>query len=167
MTVEDIYYIGQTIAVLAIVGSLIILIVQMRQSNKLARNAANREQSEAIVHASSVFVANPDLADLCVRADKDPHSLTEAEMLRYTTLRLSLWRTWEWLHRQHKEGMVERDLWEAHKLQLRFALAGPGAKVVWARVRPVFTQEFQVFFDELASPTGDPPSKSHDEEDPR
>ncbi|MEP3051923.1 MAG: hypothetical protein ABJP48_04180 [Erythrobacter sp.] len=43
MNLEEIYYIGQTIAVVAILGSLLAIWFQMRQSQKMERASAQRE----------------------------------------------------------------------------------------------------------------------------
>ena len=48
MPLENIYYIGQTIAVIAILGSLFVLIFQVRQANMLTRVAAVREQIDGL-----------------------------------------------------------------------------------------------------------------------
>lgn len=161
MTLENVYYIGQTIAVVAILGTLIILIVQLRQANKLARNAANREQIASMHAATRLFIDNPDIADLWIRGNKDVLGLTEAERLRYASLRLSLWRLWEALYTQHRDGLVDEDLWEAHLVQARMALNEPGAKAVWAIAKPTFTKNFQAFFDNLlASPINIPSNEA-------
>ena len=40
MTLENIYFVGQTFAVFAILGTLLALIYQLRQSNSTARKMA-------------------------------------------------------------------------------------------------------------------------------
>lgn len=47
MTLENIYYVGQTIAVFAILGTLIMLMVQMRQANRLAHRRRRATRSRA------------------------------------------------------------------------------------------------------------------------
>ncbi|MEO1610448.1 MAG: hypothetical protein AAFR90_14175 [Pseudomonadota bacterium] len=52
MTLETIYYIGQTIAVVAILGSLIAIFLQQRQANKISR--VENSQSLSLVYADSL-----------------------------------------------------------------------------------------------------------------
>ena len=52
MTLETIYYIGQTIAVVAILGSLIAIFLQQRQANKISRT--ENSQSLSMVYADSL-----------------------------------------------------------------------------------------------------------------
>lgn len=42
MTLENIYYIGQTLAVIVIIATLIALLIQTRQTNALARAETSR-----------------------------------------------------------------------------------------------------------------------------
>ncbi len=44
MSLESIYYLGQTIAVMAILGFLAGILFQMRQTNRLARARASMEE---------------------------------------------------------------------------------------------------------------------------
>ena len=55
MTLEEIYYVGQTIAVIAIVGSLFALIAQNHAAQKLVRDAAVRNQVEGLQSISRLF----------------------------------------------------------------------------------------------------------------
>lgn len=48
MTLEDINYIAQTVGVVAILGTFVALLIQMRQTNRLLRNQAKRTQIEGI-----------------------------------------------------------------------------------------------------------------------
>lgn len=152
MTLENIYYVGQTIAVFAILGTLIILVIQMRQANRLARSTANQFQIDAMKSGAKMFVDAPDLMDVCLRGNKAPQDLSGTEFGQYVVMRMTLWRTWEGMHQQHLAGMVDPELWEAHLMQAKIALAEPGARAVWALTRPVFTKTFQQFYEAMMPP---------------
>ena len=57
MTLETIYYIGQTVAVVAIVASLVAIYWQQREANKMARveNAAGLSSNYAELKGSEPF----------------------------------------------------------------------------------------------------------------
>jgi hypothetical protein len=44
MILEDINYIAQTVGVVAILGTFVAVLIQMRQTNRLLRNQAKRAQ---------------------------------------------------------------------------------------------------------------------------
>ena len=46
MTLEEINYIAQTVGVIAILGTFVAVLIQMRQTNRLLRNQAKRDQIE-------------------------------------------------------------------------------------------------------------------------
>ena len=48
MTLEDLNYIAQTVGVVAILGTFVAVLIQMRQTNRLLRNQAKRAQIEGI-----------------------------------------------------------------------------------------------------------------------
>jgi len=67
MTLEAIYYIGQTIAVAAILVSLVAIWFQMRQSQKMERAAAQRELLLRVSEWSREFTASGDDGDNYIR----------------------------------------------------------------------------------------------------
>ena len=90
MTLESIYYIGQTISVVAIFASLGILILQNRQSqkqmeeaNRLARGAAQQAQVESLQSIQKALFETPGLAGIWGRGSMDLASLDKEERIRF------------------------------------------------------------------------------------
>ena len=79
MTLENIYYLGQTIAVVVIVATLVAILYQGYQTNKIARAdlTLNMWMQAGAAHYS--FVDSPEKADFMHRALNDGGSLTEPE----------------------------------------------------------------------------------------
>ena len=67
MTLEDINYIAQTVGVVAILGTFVAVLIQMRQTNRLLRNQAKRAQIDGIKAISEATYQTPGLADTLVR----------------------------------------------------------------------------------------------------
>lgn len=63
MTLEEIYYIGQTVAVLAILGSLGAIWVQLRKDHALARAEHQREILTAITQVTNFLATDADAVD--------------------------------------------------------------------------------------------------------
>jgi hypothetical protein len=86
MTLEDIYYIGQTIAVAVIVATLIAILVQAHQTNKIARAELTLN---LWVHAGSAnysLMDSPEKAEFMNRALFGAEPLNDAEKLRFANL---------------------------------------------------------------------------------
>jgi hypothetical protein len=86
MTLESIYYIGQTVAVVVIVATLVAILYQGYQTNKIARADLTLSMWMQAGAAHYSFVDNPEKADFMHRALSDDASLTDPEKLRFANL---------------------------------------------------------------------------------
>ncbi len=159
MTLEEIYYIGQTFAVVAIIGSLIALIVQMRQANRLARAAAVRGQIESLQYIAQAMYQTPRLTEILVKGNSGL-GLSQVESIKATAYLTDVERTWEALYDAYRHGLVDPELWEAHRKQARALASAPLSRAVWALRKDLFTKAYQTFRDADCTPTtGDYPHK--------
>lgn len=79
MTLENIYYVGQTIAVLAILASLGAIWFQMRQANRLAKLETTRMIWSDATEMLRSQVEDKEKADFLQRALFAGEKLSEAE----------------------------------------------------------------------------------------
>ncbi len=159
MTLEEINYVAQTIGVVAILGSLVAVLIQMRQTNRLLRNQARRDQIEGLKSISDAVYQTPGLADLIARATAGGlESLTEAERIQLLAFQTAAERTWEAMHSQYLAGQIDAALWQAHLEQARATWRlSPVVRAVWAARRSFFTAAYQVFHAaEIERDAGDP-----------
>ncbi len=83
MTLETIYYIGQTVAVVVIIATLIALLVQTRQTNALARIETSRSNLITFVTEQQRLYSTPDDAAFMHKVLYTSERLTEPEKLRF------------------------------------------------------------------------------------
>lgn len=72
MTLEAIYFIGQTVAAFAIVGSLIFVGIQSRQASRASELASLQVIQERFDGFRRMVVADKELVDLYDRGLRDP-----------------------------------------------------------------------------------------------
>jgi len=86
MSLENIYYIGQTVAVIVIMLTLFALLYQGYQTNKIARAdlTLNVWWQTGLAHAT--LVDTPEKADFMHRALYGDEALTESEKIRFGNL---------------------------------------------------------------------------------
>ncbi len=156
MTLEDIYYVGQTVAVVAILGSLFAVITQLRQATKqiksaheTARQTALRDQIEGLERMTRTIYETPGLAAVLLRGNQGLGGLSDEERLRYITFCTTAFRVWERLHVQYVAGQIDADLWTTHINELRAQASFQGAKEVWALRGSMFSDAFQQFMKGL------------------
>ena len=149
MTLEDINYIAQTLGVVAILGTFVAVLIQMRQTNRLLRNQAKRAQIEGIKAISEAAYQTPGLADLIVRAVAGGlESLTPAERMQVLSYLMTAERTWEAMFVQYQEGLIDEELWLAHGRQTQAALNdNPVMAEFWALRREFFMPAYREFRD--------------------
>ena len=71
MTLEDINYIAQIMGTIAIIGTFVALLFQMRQTNMLLRNQAKRTRFAELRSISEALYQSPGLAEIMTRASAE------------------------------------------------------------------------------------------------
>jgi hypothetical protein len=86
MDLESIYYVGQTIAVAAILGSLVFVGFQVRQSNKDARSQSRQGLIDTFALLNWELSQHPDLLRITAGGIKDWSSLSNLEKTQLETV---------------------------------------------------------------------------------
>lgn len=149
MTLEDINYLAQTIGVVAILGTFVAVLIQMRQTNRLLRNQAKRALIEGTKMISETVYQTPGLAEMLVRAMAGGlDGLSPAERLQVMSFLMTAERTWEGMFVQYQEGMIDEELWQAHSRQTQAAFNDNTAmRQFWAMRREFFMPAYRAFRD--------------------
>ncbi|MFZ1007039.1 MAG: hypothetical protein WAN65_09390 [Candidatus Sulfotelmatobacter sp.] len=149
MSLSDLASIGSLVSGVAVVGSLVFLAVQIRQSNLNQR---------AIVHQTRVTRS----ADLVLRAIEP--SLLQAWMMGASgDPDIGAEQHWQYVHLmrtfllgmedtffQHRLGLIEDSVFlGVSQLNYRH-FAQPGMRAAWKQLRDVFDPAFAVYGDKLA-----------------
>jgi len=111
MTLENIYYIGQTIAVLAILASLGAIWFQIRQSNRLAKLETTRTIWSDATEMLRSQVEDKEKADFLQRALFAGEKLSEAEKVRLYLILASMFVGLENGFAMARSGMLEDEFW--------------------------------------------------------
>jgi hypothetical protein len=148
MTLEDINYIAQTIGVVAILGTFVAVLIQMRQTNRLLRNQAKRAQIDGIKAISEAVYQTPGLADIMMRGAGGLDGLAPAERMQIMAFLMMAERTWETLFVQYHDGMIDEELWRAHCRQAQAALNdNPLTPEFWRMRREFFMPAYREYRD--------------------
>lgn len=135
MTLESIYYLSQIVAVLVILGSLIAVYWQVRQTNVIAR--ATLTQSTWLQTGQMQFSLydTPAKADLMHRALTGSAPLSAAERwAMFTYLGIAL-GTHETAYNLRKRGLIEEAAYRSTESHTRGYLRAPIVQKWWARNR--------------------------------
>ena len=104
MTLDQIAIVSQIVAAVGVIGSLIFVGLQVRQSNRMMRDGAIRHHAERIQSISRALFDSSDLAGIWLKGGDDLDKLSPEERVRFINLYLYVLRVWEQLHLQKEMG---------------------------------------------------------------
>jgi hypothetical protein len=148
VTLEEMNYVVQMAANVAVIASLVFVVFQVRMGLRMMRDQAARNHNEKVQSISRAMFENADLADLWARCSSAGMvGLTDGERVRFVNFYTYALRVWEELFIQHRNGIMDVVVWKANMRILRDTRPLPGAKEVWAIRRHLFTPDFQAFYE--------------------
>ena len=156
MTLEEIYYISQIVAVVAIFSSLIFVGVQVRQNNEQIK--ANTRALRATSHhaitdsfnaINTLIISDPKVARLWQHLMAGAEGLDDDERTSLSFMILGYMRIFETLHYQYTNGALDKKLFEAELKTLKWTVTQPGFLAWWPNNPIALSAEFRAFIDGL------------------
>ncbi len=146
MTLNDVASIGNIVAAIAVVFSLIYLSRQVRHANLLARSHVRQRMVEQAHDELYVLMNNPDLREAWLPETK--LSAEAQSKLAFFLAAAMRQREWEWY--QYKDGLIDRDVYCAYYEVIAFHLGAARTRNWWVTVgRLGFNPEFVAEVDAL------------------
>ena len=167
MTLESIYYIGQTVAVVAILASLVFVGMQVRQSNRAADQANDLARTELtlsvlndVTDFSDRFIASTELASLRLKIMNDDKTLSDEEQVQAYYLIYKLISIYEKAYRLHCRNLIETETYVG-LTRILPTWDGPKFRRWWERNKVIYGPTFIAEIDRLlAEHSPDPLSNS-------
>jgi hypothetical protein len=131
MSLEDLGNIGEFVAAVGVIISLIYLAVQIRQNTISLR------------HAST------EVTDLFWRGTFDPESLSEDEWHRFIHIASAMIRRLELVFHNHQQGFVPAQVWEAQTNNLRRWFSAPGIQRWFSELGDGLDAEFRRYVEQM------------------
>jgi hypothetical protein len=147
MSLEDLGNIGEFVAAVAVVVSLIYLALQIRQNTRSVASSTYQGIRHMVQEMELLLASDPELNRIWTIGRREPDSLDDEQWSRFSTLALTFYRTFEnaYFERQKKvfDDQTYRP-WEVFSLQLS---AEPGLLRWWKRHSNLLTDEFQRYVE--------------------
>jgi hypothetical protein len=150
MTLEEIYFVSQTIGSIAVVASLVYLALQTRQAsrNQLAQMHLGRLDQQL----SDVFGigGNADLAAVSTRGWSGDSTLNDGEVTRFAHWMFGRFFLMEEQFLLHKDRMISDERWRSTETSLKLTLTSPGTRAACRLFQPAsVSKEFSTLLDRL------------------
>jgi len=143
MSLEDLYYLAGIIAAFGVVGSLIFVGLQVRQSTTAAKAAA-----AAAVHANFAefyksVQGDPVLMDLTLRGLRDYDSLTQTEKGQMASFFMAFNLYMQDAFLKWREGSLSPKLYRGWELVSMNMFGSPGGRAFWHDRGYLFSEDYQ------------------------
>lgn len=148
MTLESIYFIGQTAAAIAIVVSLIYVGIQVKQNTLATLSASAQAYVSADNETVGLINSSPKLADVLHLGANGISALNGGDLIRFMAFHDLLFISFQAYYLQWRRGTLDEALWMTYKQAVIDLLQQKGQQDWWAIRRHWFTPEFQDYVDE-------------------
>ena len=142
MSLEELYFISQIVAVFAILGSLIAIFFQMRQGNRITRAQMTAQVSDRLISVMQNLIADKALVNAFRAVMFQNKRVDDDEVGRL----LSWFNTW--LHMHHsayvdsRDGLVDGRTLEYVEASTHWYISKPLFASEWRRTRPSMPAAF-------------------------
>ncbi len=153
MTLEDIYFIGQTIAVVAIFGSLAYVAIQTRQNGRLMRAKAAWDAQMSFMEINERLASGDAISQLTFKVHGNEASLTPYEKyLVHRFMRGVLQRT-EAQFALFQSGILDAEVWSLRINYVKSLMNYPAFAEIWEaeKKNSMFTRAFIAEMDRTSS----------------
>ena len=156
MSLEDLGNIGELVAAIGVIASLIYLAVQIRQNTsnidfntKALRGSTYTSHLQLRNEFQDLMLQNELLGDIWMKGMYRPGALDEIEANYFRNLAFRFFHNYESLVLMHRLGLIEDELFQSLNEANSRIFVRPGLQVHWGRYRSQFAPSFQAFLDSL------------------
>ena len=148
MSLEEVYYVSQTIAAVAVFGSVVYLALQTRQAARNQRAQMHDSRAQSLFEAIQKTV-EPEVHGLLMAGGKADPTMDASQTLRFALYAFSYFLVWEEQFRQWRDGMLDSARWGSSELFLKEHLAQPGWRAACRQFLPRADADFAALLRRL------------------
>jgi len=121
--------IGEVLGAGAVVVTLIFLIVEMRESRKIAQAASVDSLADGWNKLNTVVMADSELTSLWFNGLNDPSALNEVQRNRFLMVSQSYVNHFMTVKKHYEAGHLPEEEWRYHSMGIAHILNSPGGKM--------------------------------------
>ncbi len=143
MTIQDLGSIGEFVAAIATVATLVYLAIQIRSNTVAVRSAAAQTVHEAYASWYQLLAADSSLAQLVTDGLRDYESLSESDRARFVAAFMAFLSYCQDAFIKWREGSLSAELWKGWELVMMNLVNAPGGEEFWQERGYCFGEDFQ------------------------
>jgi hypothetical protein len=148
MTLSDLASIGGFVSGMAVVITLILLLIQMKQAN-VNQRALMQQMRSARTIDTLLKVSDRYISETVCAAWKSGTDLSESQILSYLQAMAATLFNWEDSFLQMKGGTLDATVFESDKDALRICASIPAFRVAWRMNRQNYCSGFRELGDSI------------------
>jgi len=145
MTLENIYYMGQTIAVAALLISLLFVGYQIHQNTKAIKATSHHAITDSFNQINALMISDPACVSVWRRGLSGLENLDEDERISFGFMNLAYARIFETLFYQYENGTMDKKLFDAELASLKMFIRYPGFRQWWSENPISLSTEYRAF----------------------
>jgi len=145
VTLSDLGNVGEFVASVGVIVSLVYLGIQIRQSSRIVKAATHHSSSRAWSELEVALATDSEATRILLEGGRSYAELNLEERLRYSLLMRAILHQHEDDFVQVQEGLIDAGKLARHRRPVAEALAQPAARDWWAENAHLFSQDFQDF----------------------
>jgi hypothetical protein len=149
MSLEDLGNIGELVAAIGVIASLIYLAIQIRQNTRWLRASTHHSLTSVTAELNRIVQENPDMARIMRLGNENFSQLSPDERLQFNTNLATRFRHHEDLYYQHRSGMLDEAQFAGFRRRFAWHLRFPGTVGYWTTAREFHSGEFAAYVDSL------------------
>jgi hypothetical protein len=142
LTLSDLGNLGEFVAAIAVVGSLLYLAMQIRQNSKLLRASAIQSVASNTAGSLSTIAQDLSTAAVLLKGVGDFKALSGEEAVQCSALLHLVFNEIQSSYRMHREGIIPEELWQGSAAVAAFYLRTPGVRAWWKTGKELMDGDF-------------------------
>ena len=147
VTIQDLGSIGEFVAAIATIVTLVYLAAQVRQNTRALRSSTFQGISEQMAQNVEPIVYHAEVADVLAKGFSGLGALIPGERIRFQAVLVMSFRRMEAVYVQAEIGSIDRELTRGFERSMFSMLYGPGAAEWWETAKVTFTSSFSDHVD--------------------
>ena len=145
---DRIHKIGELIATVAVVISLVFVGIEVNQNTSIQKQQATRSLSRDWSDATASY-QDPELACLYIRLGNDRANLTAQEASQIEAVIWRIYKVYEQLQYQYEQGMIDESVWNGFKQLMVTEASYETFRVWWGGYQKTFSPRFRNNLDAI------------------
>ncbi len=147
MNIQELGSIGELIAAIATVLTLVYLAIQVRQNTRALKASTFQSISSELGQNVKPVVETPDMAMIFAKGTSAPDELTAEERVKLEAMYLGMFRRLESVFVQTELGSIDRKYVAGAEMSLISIIGMPFGRDWWQSAKAIFYQPFVTYID--------------------